>query len=104
MKGKKGFQKAPQGLDDKKSRGQIDLALEKNIIKTLRTRISETNILENLVKGVAEETECGIYKNALKLVEIVKEPESAPVVNINQAVQVNKKSINEAVKIINELR
>lgn len=104
MKGKKGFPKAPQGLDDKKSQGQINLALENNIIKTLRTRINETNIIEDLVSGVAQETKDGFYKNALKLVEIVKEPESAPVVNINQAIQVNKKNIDEAVKIINELR
>ena len=104
MKGKKGFPKAPQGLDEKKSRGQINLALENNIIKTLRTRISETNILEDLVNGVAQEAKEGFYKNALKLVEIVKEPESNTVVNINQAVQVNKKNIDEAVNIINELR
>ena len=104
MKGKKGFPKAPQGLDEKKSRGQINLALENNIIKTLRTRISETNILEDLVNGVAQEAKEGFYKNALKLVEIVKEPENNTVVNINQAVQVNKKNIDEAVNIINELR
>lgn len=104
MKGKKGFQKAPQNLDEKKSRGQINRALENNIIKTLRTRINETNIIEDLVNGVAQEAKDGFYKNALKLVEIVKEPESTPVVNINQAIQVNKKNIDEAVKIINELR
>ena len=91
-------------INEAKSRGLINLSKEKNIIKTLRTRIGETNLLENLVKGIVEETEEGVYKNALKLLEIVKEPENNTTVNINQAVQVNKKDIDEAVNIINELR
>lgn len=100
-----GLPKAPQGFDEAKSRGQINLAKEKNLIKTLRTRIGETNIIENLVNGIAEETEDGVYKNALKLLEIVKEPEkNDTTININQAVQVNKDDLDEAVKIINELR
>lgn len=98
------FSKAPQNLDENKSKGQVGLAIENNLIKTLRTRISETNLLEDLVKGVASEAENGEYKNALKLLEIVKEPENNTTVNINQAVQVNKKDIDEAVNIINELR
>ena len=91
-------------INRRKSEGQINLSRERNIIKTLRTRIGETNLLENLVNGVVEETENGQYKNALKLLEIVKEPENNTTVNINQAVQVNKKDIDEAVNIINELR
>lgn len=98
------FPKAPQNLNENKSRGQISVSKERNLIKTLRTRIGETNLLENLVDGVVEETENGQYKNALKLLEIVKEPESSTTVNINQAVQVNKEDVDEAVKIINELR
>lgn len=94
------YQPSPEAV----SRGVINFAKEKNIIKTLRTRISETNLLEDLVKGVASEAENGEYKNALKLLEIVKEPENNTTVNINQAVQVNKKDIDEAVNIINELR
>lgn len=96
--------KAPQGRNEAKSRGQINLSKERNLLQTLRTRIGETNLIENLVSGVVEETENGQYKNALKLLEIVKEPETSTVVNVNQAVQVNKKNIEEAVKIINELR
>ena len=99
-----GLPKAPQGFNEAKSRGQINLAKEKNLIKTLRTRIGETNIIENLVNGIAEETADGYYKNALKLLDIVKEPENNTTVNINQAVQVNKKDLDEAVNIINELR
>ena len=104
LKKKKNFPKAPQGLNEAKSRGQINVSRERNLIQTLRTRIGETNLIENLVDGVVEETENGQYKNALKLLEIVKEPETSTVVNVNQAVQVNKKSIEDAVKIINELR
>lgn len=91
-------------INRRKSEGLINLSKERNLIKTLRTRIGETNLLENLVNGVVEETENGQYKNALKLLEIVKEPENNTTVNINQAVQVNKKDIDEAVNIINELR
>lgn len=98
------FKKAPQGLDEAKSKGQVNLSIENNIIKTLRTRIKEAGLVENVVNGVKEETENGYYKNAIKLLEIVKEPESTTTVNINQAVQVNKKEIDEAVNIINELR
>ena len=102
---KGGFPKAPQGLNEAKSQGQINLSREKNILKTLRLRINETNIIEDLVNGIAEEAADGYYKNALKLLEVVKEPEkNETVVNINQAVQVNKEDIDEAVKIINELR
>lgn len=92
-------------INEAKSRGMINLSKERNLIKTLRTRIGETNLLENLVNGVVEETENGQYKNALKLLEIVKEPEkNDTTININQAVQVNKDDLNDAVKIINELR
>lgn len=99
------FPKAPQNLDEKKSEGQINLALENNIIKTLRTRIKEAGLVEKVVDGVMEEAENNNYKNAIKLLEIVKEPEKTDTtININQAVQVNKDDINEAVNIINELR
>lgn len=98
------FTSENQPSPEVKSKAAINLAKEKNLIKTLRTRISETNILENLVNGIAEETENKYFKNALKLLEIVKEPENNTTVNINQAVQVNKKDIDEAVNIINELR
>lgn len=98
------FPKAPQGLDEAKSRGMINLALENNLIKTLRTRISETNLLQDVVNEVANRVKEGDIKDAIKLIEIAKEPENNTTVNINQAVQVNKKNIDEAVNIINELR
>ena len=104
MKGKKGFPKAPQGLDEAKSRGMINRSIDNNLIKTLRTRISETNLLQDVVSEVVKKVERGEVKDAIKLIEIAKESENTSVVNINQAIQVNKKNIDEAVKIINELR
>lgn len=98
------FKKAPQGLDEAKSKGQIALSIDNNLIKTLRTRISETNLIDDVVNGVKEEAQNGDFKNAIRLLEIAKEPENNTTVNINQAVQVNKQDVEEAVKIINELR
>lgn len=98
------FKKSPQGLDEAKSRGQVALSIDNNFIKTLRTRISERNLINDVVCRVEEEVKSGELKNALKLFDIVKEPENNTTVNINQAVQVNKKNIDEAVNIINELR
>lgn len=98
------FKKSPQGLDEAKSKGQIAHSIDNNFIKTLRTRISERNLINDVVCQVEEEVKSGELKNALKLFDIVKEPENNTTVNINQAVQVNKKNIDEAVNIINELR
>lgn len=98
------FSKAPQNLDEKKSKGQVNLSIENNLIKTLRSRINETTLLQDVVNEVASRVKEGDIKDALKLIEIVKEPENNTTVNINQAVQVNKKNIDEAVNIINELR
>ena len=98
------FKKAPQGLDEAKSQGQIALSIDNNFIKTLRTRISERNLINDVVYQVEEEVKSGELKNALKLFDIVKEPENNTTVNINQAIQVNKQDVEDAVKIINDLR
>ena len=73
------FPKAPQNLDEKKSKGQIGLSIKKNLIETLRTRISEQNLIDNVVCGVVEEVQNRQYKNAIKLIEIAKEPEKQEV-------------------------
>lgn len=78
LKGSK-FPKAPQGLDEKKSQGQINLSIDKNIIYTLRTRIKEQNLIDDVVAGVVEEVQNGNYKNAIKLIDIAKEPEKQEV-------------------------
>ena len=73
------FPKAPQNLDEKKSKGQIGLSIKKNLIETLRTRISEQNLIDDVVCGVVEEVQSGHYKNAIKLIEIAKEPDKQEV-------------------------
>lgn len=87
------FPKAPQNLDKEKSDGQIKLSTKRNLLETLRTRISEQNLIDDVVAGVVEEVQNGSYKNAIKLLEIAKEPDKqevkldtsemiAPVINI----------------------
>ena len=87
------FPKSPQGLDEKKSNGQIKLSTKRNLLETLRTRITEQNLIDDVVAGVVEEVQNGSYKNAIKLIEIAKEPDKqeikldtsemiAPVINI----------------------
>lgn len=73
------FPKAPQGLNEAKSKGQINVSIDKNIIYTLRTRIKEQNLIDDVVCGVVEEVQNGQYKNAIKLIEIAKEPDKQEV-------------------------
>lgn len=74
LKGHK-FPKAPQGLDDKKSKGQINLAKNNNIICTARTLFEASEILPELINNIQEEVQNGLNKNALELLKIIKEPE-----------------------------
>lgn len=87
------FSKENQPSPEAKSKGQIGLSIKKNLIETLRTRISEQNLIDDVVCGVVEEVQNGKYKNAIKLIDIAKEPEKqevkldtsemiAPVINI----------------------
>lgn len=80
-------------INEAKSRGQIKLSTKRNLLETLRTRISEQNLIDDVVAGVVEEVQNGSYKNAIKLLEIAKEPDKqevkldtsemiAPVINI----------------------
>lgn len=73
------FPKAPQNLNEAKSKGQINLSIKKNLIETLRSRISEQNLIDDVVHGVVEEVQNGQYKNAIKLIEIAKEPDKQEV-------------------------
>lgn len=98
------FKKSPQGLDEAKSRGQIELAKNTNLLCSARTMFENANILPELVANLKEEVSEGYVKNAIKFFDVIKESENNTTVNINQAVQVNKKDIDEAVNIINELR
>ena len=78
----------------------------KNIVmRALRNGIAERDIVNRTLDIIEEQLDNGYCKSALKLIEIAKEPDKVDTtININQAVQVNKDDINEAVKIINELR
>ena len=73
------FKKSPQGLDDKKSQGRIDHFACRNILESLRTKTSETDILQDMVDTIAKETKTGKIDNALKLVGLIKEPEDKTV-------------------------
>lgn len=87
------FKKSPQGLDEAKSKGQVNLSIKKNLIETLRSRIDEWDLVDKVVSGVNSEVDNGNLKNAIKLLEIAKEPEKqevkldsteliAPVINV----------------------
>lgn len=101
---RKKFPKAPQNLDEAKSKGQIELAKNTNLLCSARTMFENANILPDLVSNLKEEVSEGYIKNAIKFFDVIKEPESSTVVNINQAVQVSKQDVEDAVKIINDLR
>ena len=101
---RKKFCKAPQGLDEAKSKGQIKLSKNTNLLCSARTMFENAEILPELVANLKEEVKEGCVKNAIKFFDVIKETENNTTVNINQAVQVNKKDVEDAVKIINELR
>ena len=92
------FKKAPQGLDEAKSEGQVNLSIEKNILATLRTEIkTNTTILKDLPQGIQEEVKNGKYENAIKLLNIIKEPEDKTI-NLNGGLEVQKVFIDEKTK------
>ena len=87
------FKKSPQGLDEAKSKGQVNLSIKKNLIETLRSRIDEWDLVDKVVSGVNSEVDNGNLKNAIELLKIAKEPDKqevkldsteliAPVINV----------------------
>lgn len=88
-------------INEAKSMGHM---YKNTVIRALRNGIAVRDIVNKTLDIVEAELELGNCKPALKLIEIAKETENNTTVNINQAVQVNKKDIDEAVNIINELR
>lgn len=62
-------------INRKKSEGKIKASINKNLLHTLRSRITEWDLIDKVVAGVNEEVEEGNYKNAIKLIDIAKEPE-----------------------------
>lgn len=90
-----------EAINDAKSAG---MRYKNVVIRALRDGIAVRDIVNKTLDIVEAELEEGNCKSALKLIEIAKETENNTTVNINQAVQVNKQDIDEAVNIINELR
>lgn len=62
-------------INQKKSDGKIKSSINKNLLLTLRSRITEWDLIDKVVAGVNEEVEEGNYKNAIKLIDIAKENE-----------------------------
>lgn len=69
------FKKAPQGLDEAKSKGQVERAKKTNLLCTARTLFENANILPDLVDNLKEEVQEGETKNAIKFFDVIKEPE-----------------------------
>ena len=91
------FPKSPQGLDDKKSEGQINLSIEKNLLETLRTNIKDTQLVSKIVEGVNKQVENGIYKNGIELLKIAKENEKQDI-SFNGGLEIQKVFIDEKTK------
>ena len=73
-KGKR-FSKEYQPSPEAKSEGAIKANAEKNILLNLRTKLNEFKTVDKVVEGVNKEIENGVYKNAIELLKIAKEPE-----------------------------
>lgn len=107
LKGHK-FPKSPQGLDDKKSQGQINLAKNNNIISSARTLFQSANILPELIDKVQQEVQDGYTKNAIELLKILKEPEKQTVELEGQVQKIyvtpdqQKKAMEHIAKTIND--
>ena len=89
LKGKK-FPKAPQGLDEAKSNGQIELAKNTNLLCSARTMFQNADILPELVSNLKDEVANGEVKNAIKFFDVIKEPEK-------QELKIDAKQIMPAV-------
>ena len=73
-KGKR-FTSEYQPSPEAKSEGAIKANAEKNILLNLRTKLNEYKTVDKVVEGVNKEIESGVYKNAIELLKIAKEPE-----------------------------
>ena len=95
-KGKR-FTSEYQPSPEAKSEGAIKANAEKNILLNLRTKLNEFKTVDKVVEGVNKEIENGVYKNAIELLKIAKEPEKQEI-NLNGGVEVQKVFIDEATK------
>lgn len=88
------FPKSPQGLNDKKSNGQIARSIAVNNLYRLRTMWGNSEINGELIAGIEEEVKNGKYDNAIKLFNVIKETE-AQNINLNGGIEVQKVFIDE---------
>ena len=95
-KGKR-FSKAPQGLDEKKSEGQIERAKNTNLLCSARTLFQNADILPDLIANVKQEVLNGNNKNAIDLLKVIKEPEAQDI-NLNGGIEVQKIFVEEKTK------
>ena len=86
-KGKR-FSSEYQPSPEAKSRGMIKANAEKNIILNLRSKLNELNTVDKVVEGVNKEIENGVYKNAIELIKIAKEPEKQEIDLTNKTPQI----------------
>lgn len=94
---RKKFKKAPQGLDEAKSNGQIDLSKKTNLLCNARTLFENAQILPDLVDSLKAEVKAGETKNAIKFFDVIKEPEDKNI-NINGGLEVQKVFITQEEK------
>lgn len=91
------FSKAPQGLDEAKSKGQITRCINRNLIETLRSNLQDTDLISKIVAGVNEEVENGILKNGIELLKIAKEPDKQEI-KLDGGLEVQKVFVEEKTK------
>lgn len=75
------FPKGDQGLNDKKSNGQIKRSAAVNCLYRIRTLWGDSLIDKELVDGIEKEVANGKYDNAIRLLNIIKEPEEQKIIN-----------------------
>ena len=86
----------------KTMKAMLDYLLEKEIVnKKTGNKISTK---EAICTAIMSKALKGDVKAWAEIRDTIGEKPNAPIININQAVQVNKKDIDEAVNIINELK
>jgi hypothetical protein len=96
-----GHARASKIKERKTMRAMLEMLMEKEITNAKGEKATtQEAITVSLIKQA--------LKGNVKAFEIIRdtmgEKPDAPIININQAVQVNKKDIDDAVNIINELR
>lgn len=83
-----------EAINQAKSNGQLARSIARNILATLRTNVEEkTNLLEDVPKGIQAEVNQGKFDNALKLLNIIKEPEKQDI-GITGDIELTNTTIN----------